>query len=52
MFFSGANLAQFGSTLDILNEDGPAKELMKKQLRVISPKFEQDYQSSVKSIVI
>ena len=52
MFFSGAKLAQFGSTLDTLNEDGPAKELMKKQLRVISPKFEQDYQSSVKSIVI
>ena len=52
MFFSGAKLAQFGSTLDTLNEDGPAKELMKKQLRVISPKFEQDYQSSIKSIVI
>jgi ATP-binding cassette subfamily B protein len=52
MFFSGPRLAQFGPTLSVLNEAGPAQELMKKQLRVISPKFEQDYQSLVKSIVI
>jgi ATP-binding cassette subfamily B protein len=51
MFFSGPHLAQFGSTLSILNEPGPAQDLMKKQLRVISPKFERDYKTLVKSIV-
>jgi ATP-binding cassette subfamily B protein len=51
MFFSGAKLAQFGPTLSILSEAGPAQDLMKKQLRVISPKFEQDYKTLVKSIV-
>ncbi len=51
MFFSGPRLAQFGPTLSTLNEPGPAQDLMKKQLRVISPKFEQDYKTLVKSIV-
>ena len=51
MFFSGPHLAQFGSTLSILNEPGPAQDLMKKQLRVISPKFERDYKTLIKSIV-
>ena len=35
----------------ILEQDGPAKDLMKKQLRVISPKFAQDYETSIKSVM-
>jgi ABC-type bacteriocin/lantibiotic exporter with double-glycine peptidase domain len=51
MFFNGTALAQYGQTAAILEQDGPAKDLMKKQLRVISPKFEQDYKTSIKSVV-
>ena len=51
MFFSGPTLSQFGPTLSVLNQAGPAQDLMKKQLRVISPKFEQNYGTLVKSIV-
>ena len=51
MFFSGASLSQFGPTLSVLNQTGPAQDLMKKQLRIISPKFEQSYGTLVKSIV-
>ena len=51
MFFNGTELAQYGQTTAILEQDGPAKDLMKKQLRVISPKFEQDYKTSIKSVV-
>ena len=51
MFFTGTALAQYGSTLTILEQDGPAQDLMKKQLRVLSPKFEQDYKTSIKSVV-
>ena len=51
MFFNGTELAQYGPTAAILEQDGPAKNLMKKQLRVISPKFEQDYTASIKSVV-
>jgi ATP-binding cassette subfamily B protein len=51
MFFNGTELAQYGQTAAILEQDGPAKDLMKKQLRVISPKFEQDYKTSIKSVV-
>ena len=51
MFFNGTELAQYGQTAAILELDGPAKDLMKKQLRVISPKFEQDYKTSIKSVV-
>ena len=51
MFFSGSSLAQSGSTINILSEAGPAKDLMKKQLRVINPKLERDYETLIKSIV-
>ena len=51
MFFNGTALAQYGQTAAILEQDGPAKDLMKKQLRVISAKFEQDYKTSIKSVV-
>ena len=51
MFFNGTELAQYGPTAAILEQDGPAKDLMKKQLRVISPKFEQDYTASIKSVM-
>ena len=51
MFFNGTELAQYGPTAAILEQDGPAKDLMKKQLRVISPKFEQDYKTSIKSVM-
>ena len=51
MFFDGTELAQYGPTAAILQQDGPAKDLMKKQLRVMSPKFEQDYTASIKSVV-
>ena len=43
---------QYGPTASILEQDGPAKDLMKKQLRVMSPKFEQDYKASIKSDVM
>jgi ATP-binding cassette subfamily B protein len=51
MFFNGTELAQYGPTGEILEQEGPAKDLMKKQLRVISPKFEQDYKTSIKSVL-
>jgi ATP-binding cassette subfamily B protein len=51
MFFAGPNLAQFGQTASILEQAGPAQELMKKQLRVISPKFEQTFKASTKSVL-
>ena len=51
MFFTGVELAQYGPTETILEQDGPAQELMKKQLRIISPKFEQAYKTSVKSVM-
>ena len=51
MFFNGTELAQYGPTAAILEQDGPAKDLMKKQLRVMSPKFEQDYKTSIKSVM-
>ena len=51
MFFAGPNLAQFGPTGSILEQDGPAQELMRKQLRVISPKFEQAFKASTKSVL-
>ena len=51
MFFDGTKLAQYGPTALILEQDGPEKDLMKKQLRVMSPKFEQDYKASIKSVM-
>ena len=51
MFFSGPSLSQFGPTLNVLDQPGPAQDLMKKQLRIISPKFEKNYETLVKSIV-
>ena len=51
MFFNGTEMAEYGPTAAIFEQDGPAKDLMKKQLRVISPKFEQDYTTSVKSVM-
>ena len=51
MFFDGTELAQYGPTAAILEQEGPAQDLMKKQLRVMSPKFEQDYKTSIKSVM-
>ena len=51
MFFEGPVLAQFGQTQNVLTESGPAQDLMKKQLKLLSPKFEQNYDSLIKSIV-
>ena len=51
MFFTGQVLAQFGQTQNVLTENGPAQDLMKKQLKLLSPKFEQNYNSVIKSIV-
>jgi hypothetical protein len=51
MFFEGPVLAQFGQTQNVLTESGPAQDLMKKQLKLLSPKFEQNYNSLIKSIV-
>ena len=51
MFFSGPNLTQFGPTASVLEQSGPAQELMRKQLRVISPKFEQTFKASIKSVL-
>ena len=51
MFFTGPVLAQFGQTQNVLTESGPAQDLMKKQLKLLSPKFEQNYDSLIKSIV-
>ena len=46
MYFDGSKMVQFGATSAILSEDGPVKELLKKQLKVISPQFER-YTSSL-----
>ena len=51
MFFTGPVLAQFGQTQNVLTESGPAQDLMKKQLKLLSPKFDQNYDSLIKSIV-
>ena len=51
MFFTGPTLAQFGQTQKVLIESGPAQDLMKKQLKLLSPKLEQNYSSLIKSIV-
>lgn len=51
MFFTGPVLAQFGQTEKILTENGPAQDLMRKQLKLFSPKFDQNYNSLIKSIV-
>jgi len=50
MFFEGPVLAQFDQTQNVLTESGPAQDLMKKQLKLLSPKFEQNYSSLIKSI--
>ena len=49
MFLDKNKVAQFGPTGQVL-EEGPAQELLKQQLKVISPHFEKDLVSVLRGL--
>ena len=50
MFFENNKVAQFGNTAQILEQDGPAKELLKQQIKVISPKLENNFDTILRGL--
>ena len=50
MFLDKNKVAQFGPTGQVLEEEGPAQELLKQQLKVISPHFEKDLVSVLRGL--
>ena len=50
MFLDKNKVVQFGTIGQILKEEGPAQELLKQQLKVISPHFEKDLVSVLRGL--
>ena len=50
MFLDKNKVAQFGPAGQVLEEEGPAQELLKQQLKVISPHFEKDLGSVLRGL--
>ena len=50
MFLDKNKIVQFGTTGQILEEKGPAQELLKQQLKVVSPHFEKELASVLRGL--
>lgn len=50
MFLENKKVCQFGHTTQILEQDGPAKELLKQQIQVISPNLESSVNTILRGI--